>query len=58
MKNVYKILDIIKELKSNHIGCYYDKICDVAERKYGLENSTTDIFRLLYQQWLYHTRKQ
>ena len=42
MENAYKILDIIKELKSNHIGCYYDKICDVAERKYGFENSTTD----------------
>ena len=40
MENAYKILDIIKELKSNHIRCYYDKICDVAERKYGFENST------------------
>ena len=35
MENVYKILDIIRELKSNHIGCNY-KICDVAE------NSTID----------------
>ena len=42
MENAYKILDIIKELKGNHIGCYYDKICDVAKRKYGFENSTTD----------------
>ena len=42
MENAYKILDIIKELKGNHIGCYYDKICDVAERKYGFENSTAD----------------
>ena len=42
MENAYKKLDIIKELKSNHIVCYYDKICDVAERKYGFENSTTD----------------
>ena len=33
MENVYKILDIIKELKGNHIGCYYDKICDVAQRE-------------------------
>ena len=40
MKKAYKIVDIIKEIKSNHIGCYYDKICDVAERKYGFENST------------------
>ena len=22
MENAYKVLDIIKELKSNHIGCY------------------------------------
>ena len=35
MENVYIILDIIKELKSNHIGCYYDKFC-------GFENSTAD----------------
>ena len=42
MENAYKILDIIKELKSNHIGCYYDKICNVSERNYGFENSTTD----------------
>ena len=42
MENVYKILDIVKELKSNHTGCYYDKICDVAERKYGFETSTAD----------------
>ena len=42
MENAYKILDIIKELKGNHIGCYCDKICDVAEKKYGFENSTTD----------------
>ena len=42
MENVYKIPDIVKELKSNHTGCYYDKICDVAERKYGFETSTTD----------------
>ena len=35
MENAYKVLDIIKELKVNHIGCYYDKICDVVERKYG-----------------------
>ena len=42
MENVFKIFDVIKELKSNHTGCYCDKICDVAERKYGLENSTTD----------------
>ena len=28
--------------KSNHIACYYDKICDVAERKYGFENSPAD----------------
>ena len=42
MKNAYKILDIIKELKGNHIGCYYDKICDVAKRKYGFKNSATD----------------
>ena len=42
MENAYKILDIIKESKSNHIACYYNKICDVAERKYGFENSPTD----------------
>ena len=42
MENAYKILDIIKELKDNHIGCYYDEICDVAERKYGFENSNVD----------------
>ena len=42
MENAYKILNIIKELKGNHTGYYYDKICDVAERKYGFENSTTD----------------
>ena len=41
MENVYKILDIIRELKSNHIGCNY-KICDVAEKKCGFENSTID----------------
>ena len=44
MENAYKILDIIKELKGNHTGCYYDKICDVAERMYGFENSTTDTY--------------
>ena len=33
MENTYRILDITKELKNNHIGCYYDKICDCAERK-------------------------
>ena len=38
MENTYKILDIIKQLKSNHIGCYYDKTCDVGERNYGFEN--------------------
>ena len=38
MENAYKILDIIKELTSNHIGWYNDKICDVAERKYGFDN--------------------
>ena len=32
----------MKESKSNHIGCFYDKICDVAEEKYGFENSTAD----------------
>ena len=42
MENPYKILGIIKELKGNHIGCYYDKICDAAERKYGFDNSTAD----------------
>ena len=40
MENPCKVLGIIKELKSNHIGCYCDKICDAAERKYGFENST------------------
>ena len=44
MENAYKILDIIKELKSNHIGCYYDRICDVFERKYGFENSAADTY--------------
>ena len=34
--------NIIKELKSNHIGYYYDKICDAVGRKYGFENSTAD----------------
>ena len=48
MENAYKTLDIIKALKSNHIGCYYDKICDVAERKYGFENSTTDNYLDFY----------
>ena len=42
MENAYKILHIIKGLKSNYIVCYSDKICDVAERKYGFENSTGD----------------
>ena len=42
MENAYNILDIIKELKSGHTGCHYDKICDAAERKYGFENTTTD----------------
>ena len=42
MENAYKILDISKELKGTHIGCYYDKICDAAERKYRFENSATD----------------
>ena len=41
-ENAYIILDIIKELKGDHIGCYYDNICDVAEGKYGFENSATD----------------
>ena len=39
MENAYKILDMIKKLKSYHIEYYYDKICDVAERKYEFENS-------------------
>ena len=42
IENAYKILDIIKELKSNHTGCYYDKICNVAERKYVFGNWTTE----------------
>ena len=33
---------ISSELKSDHIGCYYDKVCAVAVRKYGFENSTTE----------------
>ena len=33
---------ISSELKSDHIGCYYDKTCAVAVRKYGFENSTTE----------------
>ena len=37
MENADKILDIIKELESNYIRCYYDKICDVAERMLGLK---------------------
>ena len=41
VENANKILDMIKELKSNNIECYYDEICDVAETKYGFENSTT-----------------
>ena len=41
MENAYKILNIIKELKNNNIGYYYDKICDVAERKYRFENAIT-----------------
>ena len=31
-------------MKSNHIGCYCDRICDVFERKYGFENSATDTY--------------
>ena len=59
MENAYKIFDVIKELKNNHTGCYYDKVCDVAERKYGFENSTTDNYLdFLYQRWLHYTRKQ
>ena len=42
IENACKIFDVIKELKNNHTGCYYDKVCDVPERKYGFENSTTD----------------
>ena len=42
MENAYNILDIIKELKSSYTGCHYDKICDVAEKKNGFENSATD----------------
>lgn len=34
MENTYKILDIIKELKSNHTECYCDRTGDDAERKY------------------------
>ena len=44
MENAYKILDIIKESKGNNTRCYYDKICDGAERMYGFENSTTDTY--------------
>ena len=40
MENAFKIFNIIREWKSNHSGCYFDKIYDVAERKYGSENST------------------
>ena len=46
MENTYKILDIIKELKRSHIGCYYDKICDVAERNYEPESSATENYLL------------
>ena len=39
--NAYKVIDIIKELKSNHTECYIDKICDVAETKNRFENTAT-----------------
>ena len=42
VENANKMFGMIKEFKSNNIGCYYDKICDVAEIKYGFENSTAD----------------
>ena len=42
MENAYKILGIMKELKSNYTGCYYDNICDVSKRKCGFESLTTE----------------
>lgn len=43
MVNACKLLGNIKELKINEIGCHHDdKICDVAEKKYGFENSAAD----------------
>ena len=39
--NADKVIDIIKELKSTHTGCYIDKICDVAETKNRFENTAT-----------------
>lgn len=43
-ENAYKVIDIIKELKSTNTGCYFDIICDVAERKYGFENTATESY--------------
>ena len=43
-ENAYKVIDIIKELKSTNTGCYFDIICDVAERKYGFENTDTESY--------------
>lgn len=40
-KNAYEVIDIIKELKSTNTVYYFDKICDVAERRYGFENTAT-----------------
>ena len=37
MENAYKILDIIKELKSNHIVCYYDQIVMLQKESMGLK---------------------
>ena len=32
-ENDYKVTDIIKESKSTPTGCYFDEVCNVAERK-------------------------
>ena len=40
-ENAYKVIDIIKELKSTHTECSIDKICDLAARKYKFENTAT-----------------
>ena len=44
--NSYWYHQIVK--KNTHPGCYFHKICDVAERKYKFENTATESYPDFY----------
>ena len=43
-ENAYNVTDIIKDINNTQSGCSFDKFYDVAERKYGFQNTSTESF--------------